>query len=33
VFLFTQQLVKRPLVPINDPYFKDMLLHPHQGGH
>jgi hypothetical protein len=33
VFLFTQQLVKRPLVPINDPYFKHMLLHPNEGGH
>jgi hypothetical protein len=33
VWLFSQQLAKRPLVPINDPYFKDMLLHGHEGGH
>jgi hypothetical protein len=33
VFLFSQQLAKRPLVPINDPYFKDMLLHGNEGGH
>jgi hypothetical protein len=33
VFLFSQQLARRPLVPINDPYFKDMLLHGHEGGH
>ncbi len=33
VWLFAQQLAKRPLVPINDPYFKDMLLHGHEGGH
>jgi hypothetical protein len=33
VWLFAQQLGKRPLVPVNDPYFKDMLLHGHAGGH
>jgi hypothetical protein len=33
VWLFAQQLAKRPLVPINDPYFKHMLLHGHEGGH
>ena len=33
VWLFAQQLAKRPLLPINDPYFKDMLLHGHEGGH
>lgn len=33
VWLFAQQLGKRPLVPVNDPYFKDMLLHGHEGGH
>jgi hypothetical protein len=33
VWLFAQQLAKRPLVPINDPYFRDMLLHGHEGGH
>jgi hypothetical protein len=33
VWLFAQQLGKRPLLPINDPYFKDMLLHGDEGGH
>ena len=33
VYLFAGQLQKRPLVPVNDPYFKDMLLHGNQGGH
>jgi hypothetical protein len=33
VWLFAQQLAKRPLVPTNDPYFKAMLLHGHEGGH
>jgi len=33
VWLFSQQLAKRPLVPVNDPYFKDMLVHGHEGGH
>jgi hypothetical protein len=33
VWLFAQQLGKRPLLPVNDPYFKDMLLHGHEGGH
>jgi hypothetical protein len=32
-WLFAQQLARRPLLPINDPYFKDMLLHGHEGGH
>ena len=29
----TQQLGRLPLVPVNDPYFKHMLAHGHQGGH
>ena len=33
VWLFTSQLRKMPVLPINDPYFKHMLAHPHQGGH
>jgi hypothetical protein len=33
VFLFTGQLGKLPLLPVNDPYFKHMLANPHQGGH
>jgi hypothetical protein len=33
VWLFAQQLGKRPLLPVNDPFFKDMLLHGHEGGH
>ena len=33
VFLFAGQLRKRALLPVNDPYFKHMLAHPHQGGH
>jgi hypothetical protein len=33
VWLFAQQLATRPLVPVNDPYFKAMLLHGHEGGH
>ena len=33
VFLFGAQLRKRALVPVNDPYFKHMLAHGHQGGH
>jgi len=33
VYLFAGQLMKRPLVPVNDPYFKHMLLHGNQGGH
>jgi len=33
VWLFAQQLARRPLLPINDPFFKDMLLHGHEGGH
>jgi hypothetical protein len=33
LFLFAGQLRKHPLVPINDPYFKDMLAHAHHGGH
>ena len=33
VYLVAAQLQKRPLLPVNDPYFKDMLLHGNQGGH
>ena len=33
IFLFAGQLRKRALVPVNDPYFKHMLAHSHQGGH
>ena len=33
IFLFAGQLRKRTLVPVNDPYFKHMLAHGHQGGH
>jgi hypothetical protein len=33
VYLFAGQLRKRALVPVNDPYFKHMLAHGHQGGH
>jgi hypothetical protein len=33
VWLFAQQLGQRPLLPVNDPFFKDMLLHGHEGGH
>ncbi|HYT66330.1 MAG TPA: hypothetical protein VEL51_07940 [Vicinamibacterales bacterium] len=33
VFLFAGQYRKRALVPVNDPYFKHMLAHSHQGGH
>ena len=33
IFLFAGQLRKRALVPVNDPYFKHMLAHGHQGGH
>jgi hypothetical protein len=33
LFLFAGQLRKRALVPVNDPYFKHMLVHGHQGGH
>lgn len=33
VFLFAGQLRKHALVPVNDPYFKHMLAHGHQGGH
>ena len=31
--LFAGQLGKLPLLPVNDPYFKQMLASPHQGGH
>ena len=31
--LFAQQLGRLPLVPVNDPYFKTMLLQGHEGGH
>ena len=33
LFLFAQQLGKLPMVPVNDPYFKHMLLHGQEGGH
>jgi hypothetical protein len=33
MFLFAAQLRKRALVPVNDPFFKHMLAHGHQGGH
>lgn len=33
IFLFAGQLRKHALVPVNDPYFKHMLAHGHQGGH
>ena len=33
VWLFAQQLGKRPLLPVNDPDFRHMLLHGHEGGH
>ena len=33
VFLFSAQLRKHALVPVNDPYFKHMLAHAHEGGH
>jgi hypothetical protein len=33
VFLFAAQLRKHALVPVNDPYFKHMLAHAHEGGH
>jgi hypothetical protein len=33
LFLFAGQLRKHPLVPVNDPYFKDMLANAHSGGH
>jgi hypothetical protein len=29
MFLFAGQLVSRPLVPVNDPYWKEMLAHEH----
>jgi hypothetical protein len=33
VWLFAGQLGTRALLPINDPYFQQMLAQPHQGGH
>jgi hypothetical protein len=33
VFLFAGELRKRPLLPVNDPYFRQMLAQPHHGGH
>jgi len=33
VFLFAGQLAKHPLVPVNDPYFREMLAEPSHGGH
>ncbi len=31
VFLFARQLRSRALLPVNDPYFKEMLAHEHAG--
>ena len=33
VYLFAGQLQKHALLPVNDPYFKQMLAQPHHGGH
>jgi hypothetical protein len=33
VYLFAVQYRKRALLPVNDPFFKAMLAHGHQGGH
>ncbi|HEX9368858.1 MAG TPA: hypothetical protein VF921_19665 [Vicinamibacterales bacterium] len=33
VYLFTWQLQKRSLLPVNDPYFQQMMAQPHHGGH
>jgi hypothetical protein len=33
VYLFAGQLRRRPLVPINDPYFKEMLADGQHAGH
>ena len=33
LFLFAGQLRKHALLPVNDPYFKNMLAQPHHGGH
>jgi len=33
VFLFAGQLRKHALLPVSDPYFKQMLAQPHHGGH
>ena len=33
VFLFAMQLRKHPLVPVNDPYFRNMVANPQGGGH
>jgi hypothetical protein len=33
VWLFAQQLASRPLLPVNDPDFRHMLLHGHEGAH
>jgi hypothetical protein len=33
MWLFAAQFGKMPLLPVNDPYFKDMLLHGSEGGH
>ena len=33
VYLFAGQLRRRPLVPINDPFFKEALAHGHHAGH
>jgi hypothetical protein len=33
VYLFAGQLRRHALLPVNDPYFKQMLAQPHHGGH
>jgi hypothetical protein len=33
VYLFAGQLRKHALLPVNDPFFKQMLAEPHHGGH
>ena len=33
LFLFAGQLRKHPLLPVNDPYFKEMLANAQHGGH
>ena len=32
-YLFAGQLRRYPLLPVNDPYFKEMLAHGQHGGH
>jgi hypothetical protein len=33
IYLFAGQLRRHPLVPVNDPYFKEMLAHGQHAGH